>query len=75
MDEGWVAGGYIAKLAVKRLRSVTSGSREKIGPFTRQRSEEGMRRLSARLRDLDSSASPEVLLRLRAELVRSGCLE
>ena len=75
MEDGWIAGGFIAKLAVKRFRSSATGSCEKIGPFVRQRGATQARELSGFLRDLDSATPPAALLRLRADLVRRGLIE
>lgn len=71
MEGGWMAGGYIAKLAVKRLRSQWSTP----GETSRKLSPQEARELAKELNEIDPHLPVETLLNIRINLVKRGLLE
>lgn len=69
MDEGWIAGGVIAKIILSRMRSGLRAENKN----SNGHSDSERKRLEA-IASVDSSLPAQSLLRLREDLVKRGLI-
>jgi len=75
MEEGWIAGGYLAKLAVKRMRSEADGQAGQGPPVGSEQSSPVTCNMAQELKAVDPALPAEALLHIRTSLVRRGQLD
>jgi hypothetical protein len=66
MEGGWIAGGYVAQLALRRIRGEVQDQK----PHGKHRPEKGGREECALLDNVDPETSARALLQIRTDLVR-----
>ena len=74
MEGGWMAGGYIAKRTIERMRREAKGESRK-PPRSCKLDPQCARELAETLAEIDSSVPAETLLRIRANMVQRGLIE
>lgn len=74
MQEGWIAGGIIAKIALSRLRSERHEAHRQMRPNTPLTRPSSVSNRVDAIGPVDPSMSAKSLLRLRVDLVKRGLI-